>query len=210
MYVLEEMWFPNFISRVQNGLSKIFCTNKKKMTESNTISKFTIPTNLGEIQPCTYWKKGKNPGFQLKFSEPGSTYHAKLVLPPLQVTRAFLGEEGDGCGQFSVWLKPCDGLAELCNRAMKGAYADPRVFSDVPRDGLEKFLENANYSVLKCGVYATSKLYRGSGRTSQPHFFNTEGEEINPASIPPGSVIQVILTLSSFNGTYSYGVGGNL
>lgn len=180
------------------------------MTESNTMPKFTIPTNLGEIQARTYRKGGKNPGFQLKFSEPGSTYHAKLVLPPLQVTRAFLGEEGDGCGQFSAWLEPCDGLAELCDRAMKAAYADPRVFSDVPRDGLETFLENANHSVLKCGVHASSKLYRGgSGRTSRPHFF-TEGEEINPATVPPGSVIQVMLTLSSFNGPYSYGIGGNL
>ena len=213
MYKIDNLNFKNkmvklTVSKSEPTKSKVV-KSTMVLTSHDTLPK---PTNLDRLEMTTCWKSGKHPGNDLKISIPGTTSHASIQLPPLQVVTAYLSVEGDLCGQYSVCLEPLPGLKELCSRAMVYAYGDKKLFTNVPRTDLKTFVDGAHHPVLNRGVFIKNKLYRNvhSGKTSQPKFYDKKGNRIHPESIPAGSSIQCKMTLRSYCMNHLYGVTGCL
>ena len=131
MYKSDNLNFKNkmvklTVSKSEPTKSKVV-KSTMVLTSHDTLPK---PTNLDRLEMTTCWKSGKHPGNDLKISIPGTTSHATIQLPPLQVVTAYLSVEGDLCGQYSVCLEPLPGLKELCSRMPMGTKNCLRMFQE--------------------------------------------------------------------------------
>ncbi len=145
----------------------------------------------------------------LKVSETGKRVHATIKLPPLRVTSAQLDVGGNGFMHHTVTLGRPPWVKDFCDKAMRIAFKDKRLWQGEDRIDEESFVQGAAHSILKNGLFLKKKMWRKKDGMTQPKYRNPAGEKIKP-QIYPGAVLEVSFQFYGYYVDGIYGLGGSI
>ena len=136
-----------------------------------------MPSTLTKMQPNLYQyitiSRSKNKEYILKVSEYGKRIHATVKLPPLRVIRAQLDVDGNGFGHHTVTLERPPWVKEFCDKAMRLAFKDTRLWPELDRIDEESFVQGAAHSLLRNGLFLKKRMWgKKDGKMTQPKFRN--------------------------------------
>ena len=177
-----------------------------------TFGLYISPQLLPKMQPNLYQyiTISRSKEYILKVSEYGKKIHATVKLPPLRVIRAQLDVDGNGFGHHTVTLERPPWVKEFCDKAMRLAFKDTRLWPELDRIDEESFVQGAAHSLLRNGLFLKKRMWeKTGGKMTQPKFRNPSGERIE-SEIHPGAVLEVSFQFFGYCIDGKYGLGGNI